>query len=80
MNILFCLKAIFILLKIKQTHGYCLSIVRINFFKFKKSIQYAKEGSWDKCAPEILDSRWAKQTPKRAGRYSVRLAALAIPV
>ncbi len=53
---------------------------RPRFSKFKKSIQYAKEGAWDKCATEILDSRWAKQTPNRAGRYSARLASLAIPV
>ena len=53
---------------------------RPRFSKFKKSIQYAKEGAWDKCATEILDSRWAMQTPNRAQRYSNRLASIIIPV
>ena len=60
--------------------GMMFQLGRPRFSKFKKSIQYAKEGAWDKCATEILDSRWAKQTPNRAGRYSARLASLAIPV
>ena len=60
--------------------GMIFQLGRPRFSKFKKSIQFAKEGAWDKCATEILDSRWAKQTPNRAGRYSARLASLAIPV
>ena len=60
--------------------GMLFQLGRPRFSKFKKSIQFAKEDSWDKCSAEILDSRWAKQTPNRAGRYSARLASLAIPV
>ena len=60
--------------------GMIFQLGRPRFSKFKKSIQYAKEGAWDKCATEILDSRWAMQTPNRAQRYSNRLASLAIPV
>ena len=60
--------------------GMKFQLGRPRFSKFKKSIQYAKEGAWDKCATEILDSRWAMQTPNRAQRYSNRLASLAIPV
>ena len=54
--------------------GMIFQLGRPRFSKFKKSIQFAREGSWDKCATEILDSRWAKQTPNRAGRCSARLA------
>ena len=57
--------------------GMIFQLGRPRFSKFKKSIQFAREGSWDKCATEILDSRWAKQTPNRAGRYSERLASWA---
>ena len=60
--------------------GIIFQFGRPRFSKFKKSIQYAKEGAWDKCATEILDSRWAMQTPNRAQRYPKRLASLAIPV
>ena len=58
--------------------GMVFQLGRPRFSKFKKSIQYAKEGSWDKCSTVILESRWAKQTPNRVGRYSARLASLAI--
>ena len=60
--------------------GMVFQLGRPRFSKFKKSFQFAKEGSWDEYSTEILDSRWAKQTPNRAGRYSARLASLAIPV
>ena len=60
--------------------GMISQLGRPRFSKFRKSIQNAKEVAWDKCATEILDSRWVKQTPNRAGRYSARLASLAIPV
>ena len=53
---------------------------RPRFSKFKKSIQYAKEGAWDKCATEIFDSSRSMQTQNRAQRYSNRLASLAIPI
>lgn len=34
--------------------------------KFKKMIVALMDKNWDKAADEMLDSRWAKQTPKRA--------------
>ena len=64
-------------------HLYARMIFQLGcprFSKFQKSIQYAKEGAWDKCATEILDSRWALQTPNRAQRHSNRLALPTIPV
>ena len=36
--------------------GMVFLLGRPRFSKFKKSIQYAKEGAWDKFATEILDS------------------------
>lgn len=38
--------------------------------KFKKTLHYAKISEWGKMAEEMLDSRWAKQTPKRAKELS----------
>ncbi|MGA1600005.1 MAG: glycoside hydrolase family protein [bacterium] len=34
--------------------------------KFKKTLREAQRGSWQECALEMLDSRWARQTPGRA--------------
>jgi lysozyme len=36
------------------------------FSKFKKTIAFLKYGDFEKAAEEMLDSRWAKQTPNRA--------------
>jgi len=38
--------------------------------KFVKAITYLKRGEWEKAAEEMLDSRWAKQTPNRANELS----------
>ena len=57
----------------------CFQLGRPRLSKFKRSIQLANDGHWLDCSDEILDSRWAKQTPKRAERLSVRLAALGVP-
>ena len=43
---------------------------------FKHSIKLANEGKWLECFKKILDSRWAKQTPKRAMRLSNPLAQI----
>jgi lysozyme len=53
---------------------------RYRLSAFKRSIKYANESSWLECSEEILDSKWAKQTPNRAERLSNRLAALSVPV
>ena len=34
--------------------------------KFKNALSHAKDHAWDKCADELLDSRWHQQTPNRA--------------
>ena len=34
--------------------------------KFKKSLQYLEDGSYEEAAKEVLDSRWADQVGRRA--------------
>jgi len=34
--------------------------------KFKKTLQYLEDGSYEEAAEEVLDSRWAKQVGRRA--------------
>ena len=58
----------------------CFKLGRPRLSHFKKYIAYAEEGLWDSVATEILDSRWAKQTPNRAKRISERFMKLSIPV
>lgn len=41
--------------------------------KFRKTIQFVKEGSYIKASQEMLDSKWAKQTPKRAQTLSKKM-------
>ena len=38
--------------------------------KFKKTLKAISEEDWDTAADEMLDSRWATQTPKRATELS----------
>ena len=40
------------------------------FRKFKKAIANMKDKNWKEAATEMLDSRWAKQTPNRANRLA----------
>lgn len=40
------------------------------FANFKKTIQYLSEGRFAEAADEMLNSQWARQTPKRAQRAS----------
>ena len=40
------------------------------FKKFKKAIANMKDKNWKSAADEMLDSRWAKQTPNRAKRLA----------
>ena len=40
------------------------------FTKFKKAIANMKDKNWKAAAAEMLDSRWAKQTPNRANRLA----------
>ncbi len=38
--------------------------------KFKKALKAMDDGDWEKAADEMLDSKWAKQTPGRAKEMS----------
>lgn len=38
--------------------------------KFKKTLKHLNEGDYKKAAVEMLDSEWARQTPKRAYELS----------
>ena len=38
--------------------------------KFKKTLEYLNEGNYKKAAVEMLDSKWARQTPRRAYELS----------
>lgn len=40
------------------------------FFKFKNTIKLIEEGNYLFASDEMLNSKWAKQTPKRAKRLS----------
>ena len=40
------------------------------FKKFKKAIANMKDKNWKVAADEMLDSRWAKQTPNRANQLA----------
>ena len=46
------------------------------FCKFKKTIGYFKEADWEDASKEMLDSRWAKQTPNRAKELSEIIKSL----
>ena len=46
------------------------------FCKFKKTIGYLREAEWDKASEEMLDSKWAKQTPNRAKELSEIIKSL----
>jgi len=43
---------------------------------FVKTRKLVEEGQWRAAAQEMLDSRWARQTPERAKRLSERFAGL----
>lgn len=38
--------------------------------KFKRALHHMKDERWPQAAGEMLDSKWAKQTPKRAIRLA----------
>ncbi len=41
--------------------------------KFKKTINFLKNKQWRRASVEMLDSRWANQTPGRANELSERV-------
>ena len=46
------------------------------FCKFKKTIGYLAEAEWELASKEMVDSKWAKQTPNRAKELSEIIASL----
>ncbi len=48
----------------------CYQLGLSGFSKFKRTISYLQLGDYSMCSREMLDSRWAKQTPNRARRLS----------
>ena len=48
----------------------CYQIGFTGFTKFKKAILNMKDKNWKGAATEMLDSKWAKQTPNRANRLA----------
>ena len=48
----------------------CYQLGLRGFSKFKKTIAFLRLGNYKVCADEMLDSRWARQTPNRAQRLS----------
>ena len=47
--------------------------------KFKKMKAALERGDFEAAAAEMLDSRWARQTPNRADREALEIASLADP-
>ena len=48
----------------------CFQMGFAGFCKFKKAIAHMKDINWKDAATEMLDSKWAKQTPSRANRLA----------
>ena len=44
--------------------------------KFKKTLEYMENGQWEFASKEMLDSKWAIQTPKRADELSKLIAKI----
>ena len=56
----------------------CFQLGLGRFMKFHLTHDLVKKRDWDGVSQEMLDSRWAEQTPERAQRLSKRMAALAV--
>ena len=54
----------------------CYQLGVTGFSKFKKTIAYLQNKQWNDASVEMLDSRWAKQTPNRAKEMSERVKKL----
>ena len=51
-------------------YNMCYQMGVSGFSKFKKTIKYLADKQYDKASKEMLDSRWARQTPNRAIKLS----------
>ena len=54
----------------------CYQMGVYGFSCFKKTIAYLQNKQWEKASVEMLDSRWAQQTPNRAQEMSNRVKKL----
>ena len=48
----------------------CYQLGLAGFSKFKKTISYIEKKNYYEASKEMLDSKWAKQTPNRAKKLS----------
>lgn len=55
----------------------CFQLGRPRLSKFKKMKAAVDNRDWAEASRQMLDSKWAKQTPNRAMRLANRMAALA---
>lgn len=46
----------------------------VGLFKFRKSLALMRDEEYELASREFLDSKWAKQTPKRAKKVSYMIA------
>ena len=51
----------------------CYQLGVYGFSCFKKTIAYLQDKQWEEASVEMLDSRWAEQTPHRARELSNRV-------
>ena len=51
----------------------CYQLGVTGFSKFRKTIAYLQNKEWKNASIEMLDSKWAKQTPNRAKALSNKL-------
>ena len=54
--------------------SYQIGITKLR--KFEKTIKYLEEENYTSASMEMIDSKWYKETPKRAMRLAVRILAL----
>ena len=47
------------------------------YSKFAKTISHIRDGEWLKASSEMLDSKWARQLPKRSKHLSEMMASVA---
>ena len=56
----------------------CFQLGQRGLSNFKQMGKAIEESDWEKASVEMMDSRWAKQTPQRAERLKNRMLAQAI--
>jgi lysozyme len=54
----------------------CFQLGQGGLSKFKNMNSAVEDGEWSRMSEEMMDSRWARQTPERAERLSERVLAI----